>query len=42
VTATDTAEDRALLARVADGDRAALRQLYDRHAGWLVARLSRR
>jgi RNA polymerase sigma-70 factor (ECF subfamily) len=42
VTAADTAEDRALLAQVAAGDRAALRQLYDRHAGWLVARLSRR
>jgi RNA polymerase sigma-70 factor (ECF subfamily) len=35
-------EDRALLDLVARGDRAALRELYDRHAGWLIARLSRR
>lgn len=35
-------DDRALLARVASGDRAALRTLYERHAGWLTSRLSRR
>lgn len=34
--------DDELLAAVADGDRAALRVLYGRHAGWLVLRLSRR
>ncbi len=34
--------DSELIAAVADGDRNALRELYDRHAGWLVARLSRR
>jgi RNA polymerase sigma-70 factor (ECF subfamily) len=31
-----------LLAAVADGDRAALRVLYDRHAPWVTVRLSRR
>jgi RNA polymerase sigma-70 factor, ECF subfamily len=35
-------EDRALVAAVADGDTAALRALYDRHAPWLLVRLSRR
>jgi RNA polymerase sigma-70 factor (ECF subfamily) len=35
-------DDRALLGAVADGDAAALRALYDRHAPWLVLRLSRR
>ena len=34
--------DIELLAAVADRDRAALRALYERHAGWLVVRLSRR
>lgn len=34
--------DAELLAAVAEGDRGALRELYDRHANWLVARLSRR
>lgn len=33
------AEDRALVARVASGDRRALEDLYRRHAGWLAARL---
>jgi len=40
VTADGT--DAQLLAAVADGDRAALRVLYDRHAPWLTLRLSRR
>jgi len=40
VTADDT--DEQLLAAVADGDRAALRALYDRHAPWLSLRLARR
>jgi RNA polymerase sigma-70 factor (ECF subfamily) len=31
-----------LLAAVADGDRAALRELYDRHAPWIAIRLARR
>jgi RNA polymerase sigma factor (sigma-70 family) len=34
--------DAALLRAVADGDAAALATLYDRHAGWLHARLVRR
>src|SRR3712207_2297422 len=34
--------DGELLVAVADRDRAALRDLYDRHAPWLRARLSRR
>ncbi len=34
--------DGDLLAAVADGDRAALRELHDRHAPWLSARLRRR
>jgi RNA polymerase sigma-70 factor (ECF subfamily) len=35
-------DDAALLRAVAQGDRAALRALYDEHAPWLVLRLSRR
>jgi len=35
-------EDRALVARVASGDRIALELLYRRHAGWLTARLQSR
>lgn len=35
-------DDRALVARVAGGDRAALEALYARHAGWLTVRLQRR
>lgn len=35
-------EDRALVARVARGDRSALEQLYRRHAGWLLRRLESR
>jgi RNA polymerase sigma-70 factor (ECF subfamily) len=34
--------DEALLRAIADGDRAALRTLYERHAPWLTLRLSRR
>ncbi|MGY1652785.1 RNA polymerase sigma factor [Geodermatophilus sp. SYSU D01119] len=35
-------EDAALLAALADGDLAAMRRLYERHAPWLSARLLRR
>jgi RNA polymerase sigma-70 factor (ECF subfamily) len=34
--------DEDLLAAIGDGDRGALRQLYDRHAPWLLMRLRRR
>lgn len=34
--------DAELLAAVADGDLTALRELYERHAGWLAVRLKRR
>lgn len=34
--------DAELLAAVADGDRVALRELHDRHAPWVLARLRRR
>lgn len=34
--------DAQLLRAVAEGDRAALRELYDRHARWLTLRLQRR
>ncbi len=37
-----TADDVALLAAAAAGDRAALGVLYGRHAPWLLARLNRR
>lgn len=36
---TETATDRELLVAVGDGDRGALRVLYDRHEPWLTARL---
>jgi RNA polymerase sigma-70 factor (ECF subfamily) len=36
------ADDQALIARIARGDRAALDALYRVHAGWLAARLQRR
>ena len=36
------ATDAALLARTAEGDEAALRELFDRHAAWLALRLQRR
>ncbi|MFJ2111292.1 RNA polymerase sigma factor [Streptomyces sp. NPDC087850] len=35
-------KDEALLRAVAQGDTEALAELYDRHAGWLFGRLSRR
>ncbi len=35
-------EDVEVLSAVADGDRRALRVLYDRHAPWLAVRLARR
>ena len=34
--------DEQLISAVAEGDRAALRELHDRHAPWLTARLRRR
>jgi RNA polymerase sigma-70 factor, ECF subfamily len=36
------ASDRELLAAVSEGDQAALKGLYDRHAPWLIIRLARR
>lgn len=36
------ADDVELLRRVGTGDRSALTTLYERHAGWLTVRLSRR
>jgi RNA polymerase sigma-70 factor (ECF subfamily) len=38
----DASDDQALLRAVAAGDEEALGCLFDRHAGWLVVRLSRR
>ncbi|MCF4138344.1 RNA polymerase sigma factor [Streptomyces sp. Tue 6430] len=38
----ESGTDAALLRSVADGDARALAVLYDRHAGWLHARLTRR
>lgn len=35
-------DDRTLLARISGGDRAALHELYQRHAGWLTVRMQRR
>jgi RNA polymerase sigma-70 factor (ECF subfamily) len=35
-------DDAELLAAVVDGDRAALKELHDRHATWISARLRRR
>ena len=42
MTTATADDDGALLDLVAQGDRVALRTLYDRHAGWLMARLARR
>jgi RNA polymerase sigma-70 factor (ECF subfamily) len=41
-TTTAAAPDEALVRAVADGDRAALHALYERHAPWLTLRLARR
>jgi RNA polymerase sigma-70 factor (ECF subfamily) len=38
----DARDDQALLLAVTDGDREALRALYERHAPWLLFRLARR
>jgi hypothetical protein len=38
----DARDDGSLLRDVARGDEHALALLYDRHAGWLTVRLSRR
>lgn len=38
----DVRDDEALVAAIADGDVAALRVLYGRHAAWLSVRLARR
>ncbi len=40
--ATSEQDDGTLLTRVADADSGALKELYDRHAAWLQARLMRR
>ncbi len=40
--AATAAEDVEIVRRVAAGDRAALAELYERHAGWLLTRLQRR
>ncbi len=40
--APDEPDDAVLLRRVARGDEVALATLYDRHAGWLTVRLTRR
>ena len=42
VRGPDPRGDATLLAEMAEGDRAALRVLYERHAPWLVLRLARR
>jgi RNA polymerase sigma-70 factor (ECF subfamily) len=39
---TERPGDVALLTAVGEGDRTALRELYERHAPWLVPRLARR
>jgi RNA polymerase sigma factor (sigma-70 family) len=39
---TGERDDNVLVARIADADNGALRELYDRHAAWLHARLMRR
>ena len=38
----DTRSDEELMADLRDGDRSALRVLHERHAPWLMLRLSRR
>jgi RNA polymerase sigma-70 factor, ECF subfamily len=42
VPTADRRSDAELLAATDDGDRGALRELYDRHAPWLTLRLSHR
>jgi RNA polymerase sigma-70 factor (ECF subfamily) len=42
VVSSDATDDVELLRAVAAGDEEALGRLYDRHAGWLTVRLSRR
>jgi RNA polymerase sigma-70 factor (ECF subfamily) len=39
---TDRRDDKELAAAIADGDRGALRTLYERHEPWLTARLRHR
>ena len=41
-TSTDQRDDAALVRAAADGDSEAVRTLYERHAPWLMARLTRR
>ncbi|WP_206064957.1 RNA polymerase sigma factor [Nocardioides sp. JQ2195] len=41
-TNAEVLEDAVLLHQAADGDLSAVRELYDRHAPWLTARLMRR
>jgi RNA polymerase sigma-70 factor (ECF subfamily) len=41
-TVTDQRDDVALVRAAADGDSTAVRALYERHAPWLMARLTRR
>ncbi len=41
-TTTDQRDDAALVRAAAEGDSTAVRELYDRHAPWLIARLTRR
>jgi RNA polymerase sigma factor (sigma-70 family) len=40
--AQEERDDAVLIALLADGDGGALEELYERHSGWLVARLMRR
>ena len=42
MTQVETRSDQELVAAIAEGDRAAFRELYDRHSAWLTVRLSRR
>src|SRR5689334_17258267 len=41
-TSTDQRDDAALVRAASEGDNTAIRTLYDRHAPWLMARLTRR
>jgi RNA polymerase sigma-70 factor (ECF subfamily) len=42
VQQVDTTSDQDLVAAIAEGDRAAFRELYERHSAWLTLRLARR